>query len=189
LRDAVNAAAANGDILASDPTGGGVYRKPFGSNSLETLVPPGTFRSPQGLATSQDGKSLYVSDYRYGIAVVDLVSGDIARLSTELPVILDGVDGLWRHDNELIVVQNGTSPMKIAALALSQDGTSVVGHRILEQAHSSWTEPLGGALGKGDLFYVATGQWDRSVAGQPAQDKPSLPTQIRRLRLGKPDTP
>ena len=76
--------------------------------------------------------------------------------------------------------------MRIAALRLSNDGRSVVGQRILEQAHSGWTEPLGGALGKGALFYVANGQWDRFVAGEPAQDKPSLPTQIRRLRLGKP---
>ena len=182
-------AASDGTIFASDPTGGGVYRKRSGSRTLETVVAPGMFRSPQGLTTSEDGARLYVSDYRYGIAIVDLESGDVSRLSTEVPVILDGVDGLWRHEGELIAVQNGTSPMRIAAFKLSANGKSVVGHRILEQAHSGWTEPLGGSLGKGDLFYIANGQWDRFVAGQPAQDKPSLPTEIRRLRLGTPDRP
>lgn len=182
-------AAANGTIFASDPIGGGVYRKQPASRTLETLVAPGTLRSPQGLATSQDGKTLYVSDYRYGVAIVDLKTAAISRLTTELPIILDGVDGMWRYKDELIVVQNGTSPMRIAALALSEDGRSVVGHRILEQANPGWTEPLGGALGKGDLFYVANGQWDRFVAGQPAQDKPPISTQIRRLRLGERDIP
>lgn len=146
-------AASDGTIYASDPLGGGVYRKPAGASELETLVAPGVLRSPQGLTTSEDGERLYVSDYRYGIAIIDLASGSVSRLAANLPLILDGVDGMWRYGNELIVVQNGTSPMRIAALELSEDGPTVTGLRVLEQAHSEWTEPLGGSLGKGALYY------------------------------------
>ena len=172
-----------GVVFASDPIGGGVYRIDTGKLTSQELVPPGTFRSPQGLAVSADGTRLYVSDYRYGVAIVDLDSSHIFRLTTNLSLILDGVDGLWLHKNELIAVQNGTSPMRIAAFELSEDGMSVVGHRILEQAHPQWTEPLSGSIDDGKLIYVGNGQWDRFVAGEQAQGKPPLPTQIRSLSL------
>jgi len=175
--------AGDGTIFGSDPIGGGVYLASPGDQQMRALVPPGTFRSPQGLAVSKDGKKLYVSDYRYGIAIVDLATGEVSRLATDLPLILDGVDGMWRYRNELIVVQNGTSPMRIGALELSEDGLSVNGYRLLEQAHSQWTEPLSGSLDGNALIYVANGQWDRFVQGEPAQDKPTLPTQIRRLLI------
>ena len=98
--------------------------------------------------------------------------------------MLDGVDGLWRHSNELIAVQNGTSPMRISAFTLSEDGSRVVGHRILEQAHSEWTEPLSGSIDEGALIYIGNGQWDRFVDGRLADGKQALPTEIRRLPLG-----
>lgn len=173
-------------VYASDPLGGGIYKKPVGATQLEVLVPPGTFRSPQGLALSADGSRLYVSDYRYGLAVIDLVSGAVSRLASDVTAILDGVDGLWLHEGELIAVQNGTSPMRISAFALSGDGLRITGARTLEQSHPGWTEPLGGSIKDGALVYVATGQWDRFVKGMPADGKPSIPTQIRRLPLGKP---
>lgn len=170
-------------IYASDPIGGGVYRKPAGAATMETLVDRGTFRSPQGLALSEDGGRLYVSDYRYGVAIVDLVTREVTRLASDVPVVLDGVDGLWMHEQELIAVQNGTSPMRISAFRLSDDGLRISSVRVLEQAHPEWTEPLGGSIRGEALIYVGTGQWDRFVAGERAADKSAIPTQIRSLRL------
>jgi hypothetical protein len=170
-------------VYASDPTGGGIYAKPVGATVLETLVPPGTFRSPQGMALSADGARLYVSDYRYGIAIVDLASGAVTRLESEVPAILDGTDGLWLHDGALIAMQNGASPMRITAFTLSEDGTSITASRVLEQAHPGWTEPLGGTIADGALVYVATGQWDRYDRGQLKPGMAAIPTQIRRLPL------
>lgn len=125
--------AEGGIIFASDPLAGGVYRLRLGS-APEELVAPGTFRSPQGSAVSADGSHLYISDYRYGLAMIDLADGSVARVGSDVPVILDGIDGLWRYGNELIAIQNGTSPMRISAFKLSEDGTRVTGVRILEQA-------------------------------------------------------
>ena len=182
---AVSDLTISGDatVYASDPLNGGVYRKPVGATELEILIAPGTFRSPQGLALSPDNKRLYVSDYRYGLAIIDLASGEVRRLSSDVPAILDGIDGLFRHGNELIAIQNGTSPMRISAFTLSEDGDRITAARVLEQAHPGWTEPLGGSIARGALFYVATGQWDRFVNGEPAADKPAISTEIRRLPL------
>ncbi|MCR2833720.1 hypothetical protein [Parerythrobacter lacustris] len=173
----------DGTVYASDPLGGGVYRVRPESELLDVLVAPGILRSPQGLAVTADGARLYVSDYRYGLAVVDLASGAVARLASDVPAALDGIDGLWRYDGELIAVQNGTSPLRISAFALSPDGARIVGHRALEQTHPDWTEPLGGSIADGALYYIGNGQWDKFEAGKPVEGKPVVATQIRRLKL------
>jgi len=173
----------DGAIYASDPIKGSVFKAKPGEAVMSVLVEPGHFRSPQGLVVSEDGRHLYVSDYRYGLAVIDLESGDIRRVSTELPILLDGIDGMWRYGDELIAVQNGTSPMRISAFKLSDDGANIAGHRILEQAHSGWTEPLGGSIAGDALVYVATGQWDVFAAGEVIDGKQPRETEIRQLRL------
>ena len=170
-------------VYASDPIGGGVYRlRPY-ATALEALVPPGTFRSPQGLAVSVDGARLYLSDYRYGLAWVDLAGGAVTRLASDVEAALDGIDGLWLHRGELIAVQNGTSPMRISAFTLSEDGQRITGHRVLEQAHPDWTEPLGGSIAGDALYYVATGQWDRYDKGTLREGMAAIPTVIRKLPL------
>lgn len=170
-------------IYASDPLGGGIYRMLPGARAIETLIAPGTFRSPQGLATSADGKLLYVSDYRSGIAVVDLASSKVSRLASDVPVILDGTDGLWRLGNRLIAIQNGTSPMRISAFTLSDDGFRIVAAEVLERANPEWTEPLSGSISGDALYYVGNGQWDKFDAGKPVEGRPVVATQIRRLEL------
>ena len=177
------AIGADGTVYASDPINGGVYFMAPKSGDLAELVALGTFRSPQGLAVSADGSKLYVSDYRYGIAIVDVRTRKVSRLVSDIPALLDGTDGLWLHKGELIAVQNGTSPMRISAFKLSEDGTRIVGHRILEQAHSGWTEPLGGSIHDDGLIYVATGQWDRYDKGKLKEGMEAIPTEIRRLPL------
>lgn len=175
--------AADGAIFASDPVNGGVYVKRADSDTLEELVAPGTFRSPQGLATSKDGTQLYISDYRYGIAILDLEGGTLARLASDIPVIIDGVDALWRRGNSLIAVQNGTSPVRITAFDLSEDGQRVIGQRILEQANPEWTEPLSGYHGVDGLYYIGNGQWEAYVAGELGEAKELVPAEIRHLPI------
>lgn len=179
------AASPDGRVFASDPQGGAITQGRRGAAELAFLVAPGTFRSPQGLAVSADAKRLYVSDYRYGLAMVDLASGAVSRLASDVPAALDGIDGLWLHEGELVAVQNGTSPMRISAFRLSEDSTRIVGHRVLEQAHPDWTEPLGGSIADGALYYIATGQWDRYDKGALREGMVARPTVIRRLPLGE----
>ena len=174
--------AADGTVYASDPIGGGIYM--LADNRISELVAPGTFRSPQGLAISADGRRIYVSDYRYGMAIVDLQTGSVSRLGSARPMILDGIDGVWRVGNSLIAVQNGMKPMRIVEISLSANGNYATGLRVLEQNHSDWSEPLGGSVYGGALYYVSTGQWDRFDAGGTLKDGLSpIPTQVRRLPL------
>ena len=177
---------AGGVIYASDPYGGGVYWAKPGDSEMQALVPPGTFRSPQGLAEGADGDTLYVSDFGYGIAVIDLAGRSIARveLAEGLAAPLDGIDGLWRLGHRLIAIQNGLGPARIAEFQLSPNGLRIDRGRILEQAHPEWTEPLGGAIYEGELLYISNGQWGRfDQNGQPDAINPPEATQIRALPL------
>lgn len=180
-----------GTLYVSDPLSGAIYRATRDAEALDLLVPPGTFRSPQGLAVDTAGRFLYASDYRYGLALVDLRSGRVDRLPAESGIYLDGIDGLWRRGDELVAVQNGSSPMRILRLALSGDGRAIRAVSTLEQTNPAWTEPLGGTVDGDRLLYVANGQWDRFIEGG-APDPDNLPgsTEVRALPLiEKPELP
>lgn len=176
-------------VYASDPIGGGVYQIPNVSGEVETLVSPGTLRSPQGIAPSEDGSRLYISDYRYGLAMIGTETGEVSRLASDRPMLLDGIDGLWLHEGELIAVQNGMSPMRIIALRLSVDGDRITSLRVLEQANPEWTEPLGGDIHDGALYYIGNGSWDLFEEGGTLREGAELrPTHIRRLELAENPT-
>lgn len=174
----------DGTVYASDPLTGGVYSAAPGARQVSELVPPGRLRSAQGLAVSADGGRLYISDYRYGLALVDLASGAVTRLEADEPMMLDGIDGLMRDGNRLIGIQNGTRPMRIVAITLFADGRRATRLEVLERAHREWIEPTTGQITGRRLLYVGNAAWDRyGTGGTLKGDGPLVPTQIRALPL------
>ena len=153
------ALAPDGSVYASDGRTGAVYRCPPGCRALQPWIRPGILFSAQGMAVSADTKWLYVADYRYGLAAVERSSGRVVRVASRVPAMLDGIDGLVRHGRDLIVVQNGVRPLRIARLTLSADGLSVVRVTLLERLNPEWGEPTLATLAGDRLLYVADGQW------------------------------
>lgn len=178
------ALGADGTLYAADPARGTIWRVGLGDGGATVLVPAGTLRNPQGLVPSIDRRRLYVSDYQYGLAVVDLNDGSVARLESDVLTMLDGIDGLIGWRGGLLAIQNGTSPRRILHLALSRDGRSVTAVRVIESGHPEWGEPtLGVVLGQ-SLLYVADAQWDRyGPGGDILGEAPTRPTAIRAARL------
>jgi hypothetical protein len=178
------AVAPDGTVYASDPVGGGLYRLSPGAGRIETLVAPGRLRGPQGIAVTADGRRLYVADYGYGIAIVDPASGAVARLASDRPMMLDGVDGLFLADGALVAIQNGTRPLRIVRIRLDAEGLRATGLEVIEQAHRQWGEPTLGQLRDGDLIYVADAQWERfGPGGAIVGDEPLRATAIRIVPL------
>ena len=70
----------DGTVYAADPVAGRVYRLPADGKRLEVLVDSGEIVSAQGMAASDDGKVLFVSDYAQGIARVDLETKGVTLL-------------------------------------------------------------------------------------------------------------
>jgi sugar lactone lactonase YvrE len=175
------ALASDGTLYASDGHNGALYRCRPGCTALETWIPPGRLFSAQGMAISADGKWLYVADYRYGLAAIERRTGHIFRVASDVPAMLDGIDGLVRDGRDLIAVQNGGAPQRIVRLSLSRGGLRVVRLTVLERANPAWGEPTLATIAGDHLLYVGDGQWARFE--DPATPLPTRPTEIRMIDL------
>ena len=155
------ALVSDGSVVLSESLGGALYRLPPGTRELELLVPPGTFRSPQGLAPAADGKRLYVADYSRGFAAVDLATHAVTWLAKPYSLSSGGCDGLYRDGTRLIAIQNGTSPHRVLELQLDASGSSITRWRVLEQASAGLGEPNHGVLVGRDFYLIGNSGWDR----------------------------
>jgi hypothetical protein len=175
--------APDGSVYAADPNSGAIYRAGAGEGRVTAAFPAGEFNSPQGMAPSQDGDRLYVSDYGLGIFVVDLRLRTKTLLSSRLPEMLDGIDGLVRHGGDLIAIQNGTEPRRILRLVLDRSGNIVDRVIVLERAVRSWGEPTLATLRGDTLIYVDSQSERFGENGIVRGSDPLRPTAIRALRL------
>ena len=153
--------ADDGAVYLSESLGGALYRLPPGTRELEVLVPPGTFRSPQGLALAADGKRLYVADYSRGFSAVDLTTRSISWLTKPYSLSSGGCDGLYRDGTRLIAIQNGTSPHRVLALQLDAAGAGITQWKVLEQASQDLGEPNHGVIVGRDFFLIGNSGWER----------------------------
>ena len=175
--------ASDGTVFVSDTIGGGIYRLRPGLSVIDVAVPPGVFRNPQGIAVRPDGKRLYLSDYPFGIAIVNL-SGSVERLTAAPNIALDGFDGLYWHEGALIGIQNGVSPRRIVRLRLDRSGKHVTAVDVIEANNPEWGEPTLGQIVDDDLLYVSDPQWERfGPEGAIKGEGPLRPNRIRRVRL------
>lgn len=148
--------AGNGDPIVSDGVGGGIYRLQ-GRKLLR--IDHGEFISPQTIAICADGDHAFVPDYVRGIAALDLKSGATRWISMQDRYALDGVDGLYCRDNDLIAVQNGTSPERVAVFTLNSSGTAVESERIIERGTATLGDPTHGVFVGSSFFYIANSGW------------------------------
>ena len=149
--------AENGDVLVTDSLGSGIYRLRAGAAAFETVVAPGVFRSPQGIAVGPRGR-LYVADWGHGLFWLD-DSGKRHEIDSPPDVPLIGIDGLVARGGTLYVTQNGISPHRVAALSLDESGDRVVSGRILDMNDPEFAEPTLLALVGEDLYVVGRSQW------------------------------
>ncbi|MGZ8420337.1 MAG: hypothetical protein ACXWU3_12780, partial [Allosphingosinicella sp.] len=137
-----------------------------------------------GLALSRDQKRLYIADRRYGIAVLDRSGGRLFHLAGDEAMMLDGIDGLAVHDDDLIGLQTAYHPQRIIRLRLSAGGLRVSRLDVLERNHPEWKEITLGAVAGDRFLYVANAHWSRyGEGGAPVKGAPALPTPIRSLDL------
>lgn len=151
----------NGTVYATDSTGGAVFVARPGATSLEAIVEAGELLSPQGIAVTPDGGRLLVADYALGLCVVDLASRTVKRMPAPENTCLLGIDGLTRHGNDLLVVQNGIRPHRIARVRLNAGLTAVEGLDVLEVSNPRFDEPTLGVVADGWFHYIANSQWSK----------------------------
>ena len=174
-----------GNVIVADSRDSAIYRLRSGGDSFETVVAPGTFRSPQGMAFSADGTRLYVGDWARGLFVLDVASGRVDDVPAPESAFIFGVDGLVRHGDSLIVTQNLARPARVSRLRLDGTGRRVTRVDILEMNNPHFNEPTLGVLAGDSYYYVAKSQWSLfdEETGAPAFEKLQAP-EILELKLG-----
>lgn len=161
--------APDGTVYATSSTPPGQVYVAQGRDEspvLQLFGKPG-LRSPQGLAVSEDGTTLFVADYSFGIAAHQLPSGERIWLEEPEGFFLSGVDGLTQVGQDLIAIQNGVRPHRVLRLTPDLDARGFSHAEILEQKLPQYSEPTLGTFLPGDdgsegqFLYVANSQWDR----------------------------
>ncbi|UIP05674.1 hypothetical protein LY632_08095 [Erythrobacter sp. SDW2] len=175
----------DGRVFAANPVAGEIhYADPDSEEGFRALVGAGVFRSPQGMVKVPEQNRLIVSDYSYGLAMLDWDSGKLWRIGNATGEWLDGIDALLRYGNSLIAVQNGLQPKRIVKLDMTEDWLAVTKATVLEAASPDWTEPVGATIDRDRLLYVATGQWDVfGEGGAVREGNQPKPTDIRAIDL------
>ena len=86
--------AATAPSMPAIPIRGAIYRGRRRRCRARDPRPARPPAQPAGPGRRADGRRLYVSDYGYGLAVVDLADGTVTRLESDADTMLDGIDGL-----------------------------------------------------------------------------------------------
>ncbi|MEE8118348.1 MAG: hypothetical protein V3T39_02190 [Gammaproteobacteria bacterium] len=148
-------------IYTTDSLSGAVYRLDPTAGKYETIVATGKLHSPQGLVASADNKYLYIADYTGGLFRLNLDNHELHRVSAPANSVLYGIDGLYRHGNDLIAIQNGIQPHRVTRIELNETGDAVTATEILASGLNEFDEPTLGQVVEHDLLLVANSHWNR----------------------------
>jgi hypothetical protein len=172
------ALAPSGEVFVSDALGGAVYVLRRGAHKLERLAGPdgasaasgesaarstpeeGLF-SPQTPVITPDGKRLLVPDYVRGLAVIDLASGALSFVPHARDVATEGIDDLHLVGHDLLAIQNGTDPVRVALFHMDAALSRIERADVLEQGTPGLGEPTHGVVVGDSFFFIADGGWNR----------------------------
>lgn len=167
---------ADGTLLLSDGSCGGLWRLRPGATALDPFVPEGKLLSPQGMAWLEDG-SFLLADYALGLFRVD-AAGGLHPLAAPAGACLLGVDGLAAWKGAVYATQNGVAPARLWRLEVKGDRVMATTRL---RAHPAFGEPTLLTATRGGLLLVANAQWDRFGPGG-VQTRPTEPVILLRLR-------
>jgi hypothetical protein len=174
---------SDGDPIVSDGEGGGLYRL-----SGDSLTPINTadFISPQTPVMMPGGDRVLVPDYVRGLAIVNLQTRQVSWLNSDGPakVALSGVDGVYLHNQQLILTQNGTSPERVVLVNLDPSLTRIMSTKVIEQTAPGLGDPTHGVVVGDDFYYIANSGWNQlGDHGDPKPGSHPTPAHIQRYSL------
>ena len=144
-------------IVASDSGTGAIWTFDTKTHRYHALVPAGKFENPQGLVADIKPGTIVLADYPTGLWRVSLNDGSATPLAAPAGSEIRGIDGIYRHGDDLIAVQNGTKTPRILAIRFNKTGEITSVRR--------WLELPAAEIGLGTLtndafWFVANGQWN-----------------------------
>ncbi len=155
------AVTADGNVFAPDSIAPVIYAVDAAGSTLSPWLRNENFISLQGVTTTPDGSHLIVADYSAGLHFIDVKTKALQTIDFADGATLLGIDGLYRHNDTLIAVQNGINPQRIIAISLDASGTAVTRVRVLSANDANIPEPSLGTVAGNDFCVVANAQWSR----------------------------
>ena len=144
-----------GDIYIADRVLPFVFAKLANQQKLKAVAASTDMISMRGIAMRADGSIIYIADRELGILMLEVESGQAAKLVIPDTLNIGGIDGLYLWDNHLVIVQNGIKPQRIMRLQLDTTGTKVEAVRPLAVAQPAFDFPSYGTIIGEDLYYFA----------------------------------
>ena len=147
--------APNGDVYAVEVLSNTVYQ--LRSGTLAPLFNSAEFSSLRGIAVTDDHKYLYLSDYENGLFIASLERNQIRALVAKNQN-LGGIDGVYAYKNQIIALQNGTSPTRVLRVLLGGNGVEQV--QPLEANKPAMSVPSFGTIKGNQIYFIANSQRD-----------------------------
>lgn len=147
----------SGDILLSDSAGGRVYFYHPDRNVLER-VDRGDFLSPQTPVFISATRVL-VPDYVRGLGLLETQSGIVRWFGMDGKIALQGIDGMYSYGNQVIAVQNGTTPERIASFTLDPRLQEVSSCKVLERGIPD-LDPTHGVIVGSHFYFIENAGWN-----------------------------
>lgn len=148
-----------GEAYISDSRTNTIFKANENTNLLEPYFTSNELWSLQGITFSEDERYLLIADYIKGIFRLNTTTRELVLLENKTDTSLKGIDGLLWHNNSLIAIQNGTTPMQVCQYVLNTDQSFVVRAAVIDRAHPAFNEPTNGCIVQGELYYIANSQW------------------------------
>jgi sugar lactone lactonase YvrE len=147
-----------GNVYVSDSLNSGIYLWRRDASALEEIAPPAMFEGSQGLALSDDEKTLFVGDFVEGLWALDLATKTKRRIPAPADAYLVGMDGLAKVKDGFVTVQLQVRPHRVVRLHLDPQWQRVVSVEVLESNHPEYDAPIQGTIAEGAFWYVADSQ-------------------------------
>jgi sugar lactone lactonase YvrE len=177
---------AQGDAYLTDIASGEIFTVSHEKDELEVFIPAGTLNSPNGIAISNDGRKLYISDMPVGVYVVDVKTKDSHRLPQRVGISPSGSDGLYFYANSLLGIVNIVSDRagRVARFSLDSSAESITRGAVLDCNHPLYQWPTTGVIVGDSFFYIANSQFGHFDDKQRSFPKKYLrKVAVMRLRL------
>lgn len=155
------AVSSAGDVYVTDTNAGALYWISHATGAIAEFLPGTKFDDANGLALSDDERTLYVAAWPGGIMVVSLEAPSARALAHAPNVTLAGIDGLYAYGRDLIAIQNAAMFPRVVRLRLSRGGERLDRLEVLERRHPLYQIPTTGAVAGRQFYYIANSQIDR----------------------------
>lgn len=151
----------DGTIYITDSIQPYICSLKLGEKELSLFLENNSWWNLQGITISEDNTTLFLSDYILGVLKVDIASKKVHPL---LPLnknaVTRGADGIYRVGKKLVLLQNGTYPIRTGFLELeNKEGILSSELRVLDRAVKEIGEPTLGVVVGSQLYFIANSPW------------------------------